>query len=125
MITCGLSCDRVEFGHFGGGSDDPLDPPLATGLLSLSPSVSCCVYGFPSPRLNLIVINQVTNRISDDHSPFLSLSPSLPLCWKSCILIHNNLYLIVFNQVITMASMIMKSHFHFILPFSCPPLGLL
>ena len=36
MITGGLSCDRVEFGHFGGGgggSDDPPDPPLATGLL--------------------------------------------------------------------------------------------
>ena len=33
MITRGLSCDRVEFGHFwGGGSDDPPDPPLATGL---------------------------------------------------------------------------------------------
>ena len=32
MITCGLSCDRVKFGHFGGGSDDPPDPPLATGL---------------------------------------------------------------------------------------------
>ena len=27
MITRGLSCDRVEFGHFGGGSDDPPDPP--------------------------------------------------------------------------------------------------
>ena len=26
MITRGLSCDRVEFGHFG-GSDDPPDPP--------------------------------------------------------------------------------------------------
>ena len=34
MITRGLSCDRVEFGHFGGGSDDPPDPPLATGLLA-------------------------------------------------------------------------------------------
>ena len=32
MITGRLSCDRVEFGHFGGGSDDPPDPPLATGL---------------------------------------------------------------------------------------------
>ena len=32
MITGGLSCDRVEFGHFGGGSDDPPNPPLATGL---------------------------------------------------------------------------------------------
>ena len=32
MITGGLSCDRVEFGHFGGGSDDPPDAPLATGL---------------------------------------------------------------------------------------------
>ena len=37
MITGGLSCDRVEFGHFGqgggGGSDDPpLTPPPATGL---------------------------------------------------------------------------------------------
>ena len=32
MITHGLSCDRVGFGHFGGGSDDPPDPPLATGL---------------------------------------------------------------------------------------------
>ena len=35
MITRGLSCDRVEFGHFGGGSDDPPDPPLATGLIKL------------------------------------------------------------------------------------------
>ena len=43
MITCGLSCDRVGFGHFegggvgwgGGGSDDTLTPPHppATGLL--------------------------------------------------------------------------------------------
>ena len=33
MITRGLSCDRVGFGHLGGGSDDPPDPPLATGLL--------------------------------------------------------------------------------------------
>ena len=32
MITRGLSCDRVEFGPFWGGSDDPPDPPLATGL---------------------------------------------------------------------------------------------
>ena len=34
MITRGLSCDRVEFGHFGGGggSSDPPDPPLVTGL---------------------------------------------------------------------------------------------
>ena len=41
MITRGLSCDHVEFGHFGGGvggggSDDPPDLPpptaLATGL---------------------------------------------------------------------------------------------
>ena len=35
MITGGLSCDRVEFGHFGGGgSDDPPDPPLAGGALN-------------------------------------------------------------------------------------------
>ena len=28
MITRGLSCDRVGFGHLGGGgSDDPPDPP--------------------------------------------------------------------------------------------------
>ena len=33
MITRGLSCDRVEFGHFGGGQMTPLTPPLATGLL--------------------------------------------------------------------------------------------
>ena len=39
MITRGLSCDRVGFGHFlggGRGSDDPPDPPPpppATGLL--------------------------------------------------------------------------------------------
>ena len=33
MITRGLSCDRVGFGHFGGGSHDPPDPPLATGLI--------------------------------------------------------------------------------------------
>ena len=34
MITRGLSCKRVEFGHFGGESDDPPDPPppLAMGL---------------------------------------------------------------------------------------------
>ena len=32
MITHGLSCDRVEFGHFGGGADDPPDPLPATGL---------------------------------------------------------------------------------------------
>ena len=36
MITGGLSCDRVEFGDFGGGSDDPPDPPLATGLKSVT-----------------------------------------------------------------------------------------
>ena len=27
MIMRGLSCDRVEFGYFGGGSDDPPDTP--------------------------------------------------------------------------------------------------
>ena len=27
MITLGLSCDRVGFGHFAGGSDDPRDRP--------------------------------------------------------------------------------------------------
>ena len=27
MITRGLSCDRVEFGHFGGGQMTPLTPP--------------------------------------------------------------------------------------------------
>ena len=27
MITGGLSCDRVEFGHFGGGQMTPLTPP--------------------------------------------------------------------------------------------------
>ena len=32
MITGGLSCDRVEFGHFGGGQMTPLTPPPATGL---------------------------------------------------------------------------------------------
>ena len=36
MITRGLSCDRVEFGHFGGGlilggSDDPPEPPSGYG----------------------------------------------------------------------------------------------
>ena len=31
MITRGLSCDRVEFGHFWGGSDDPPDPPPGYG----------------------------------------------------------------------------------------------
>ena len=50
MITGGLSCDRVEFGHFGGGSDDPPDPPLATGLND-SPhrhvdSVCCTVFQY-------------------------------------------------------------------------------
>ena len=34
MINGGLSCDRVEFGHFGGGQMTPPDPPLATGLFS-------------------------------------------------------------------------------------------
>ena len=33
MITGGLSCDRVEFGYFGGGQMTPLTPPLATGLV--------------------------------------------------------------------------------------------
>ena len=33
MITRGLSCDRVEFGHFGGGQMTPLTPPPATGLI--------------------------------------------------------------------------------------------
>ena len=28
MITGGLSCDRVEFGHFGGGQMTPPTPPL-------------------------------------------------------------------------------------------------
>ena len=27
MITRGLSCDRVGFGHFGGGQMTPLTPP--------------------------------------------------------------------------------------------------
>ena len=27
MITRGLSCDCVEFGHFGGGQMTPLTPP--------------------------------------------------------------------------------------------------
>ena len=27
MITRGLSCDRVEFGHFVGGQMTPLTPP--------------------------------------------------------------------------------------------------
>ena len=31
MITGGLSCDRVEFGHFWGGSDDPPDPTPGYG----------------------------------------------------------------------------------------------
>ena len=35
MITRGLSCDRVGFWPFWGGSDDPPDPPLATGLQCL------------------------------------------------------------------------------------------
>ena len=31
MITGGLSCDRVEFGHFGGGQMTPPDPPPGYG----------------------------------------------------------------------------------------------
>ena len=41
MITRGLSCDRVGFGHFGGGGVQmtPLTPPWATGLKG------CSTYG--------------------------------------------------------------------------------
>ena len=36
MIMRGLSCDRVGFGHFGGGHMTPLTPTLATGLQSVA-----------------------------------------------------------------------------------------
>ena len=45
MITRGLSCDRVEFSHFGGGSDDPPDTPLATGLKLKEAKVICLDHG--------------------------------------------------------------------------------
>ena len=34
MITRGLSCDRVEFGHFGGGQMTPLTAPPGYGPVS-------------------------------------------------------------------------------------------
>ena len=38
MITRGLSCDRVEFGHFGGGQMTPLTPPgYGTGGEGIDP----------------------------------------------------------------------------------------
>ena len=44
MITRGLSCDRVGFGYFGGGSDDPPDPPPGYGPVRYQP-ISVCFLG--------------------------------------------------------------------------------
>ena len=47
MITGGLSCDRVEFGHFGGGQMTPLTPP---------PWLRACllILQYPDHHQNLI-----------------------------------------------------------------------
>ena len=56
MITRGLSCDRVGFGHFGGGgSCDPPDPPLATGLPTPLPPSPSSPSRSPTPGLSLPV----------------------------------------------------------------------
>ena len=47
MITRGLSCDRVEFGHFGGAQMTPLTPPG---------------YG-PEPSIVQYVYNYVENNL--------------------------------------------------------------
>ena len=55
MITGGLSCDRIEFGHFGGGQMTPPDPPgygpVMPGwneVTEFSDFVYPCNAGYPS-----------------------------------------------------------------------------
>ena len=43
MITRGLSCDRVEFGHFGGGQMTPLTPPWLWAC-TMSQSITVAAY---------------------------------------------------------------------------------
>ena len=66
MIKRGLSCDRVEFGHFGGGQMTPLTPPWLR---------ACVTVVFIKTYQNYIVTIRIMPQMSNtDQNILLYLS---------------------------------------------------